>query len=109
MAILFAGITSAVSVSEPMINSTVRKLNWSRKKAVTVWSIVGCIISLLFTTGISSHLVGIVDNFITEFCVLLLVAVQSIIFTWFYDVEGLIPILNENDRVKVWKDLDVCP
>lgn len=101
IAILFAGITSAVAVFEPMINSTVRKLNWTRRKAVTVWSIVGCILSLLFTTGISSYLVGIVDSFITEFCILLLIAIQSIIFTWFYDVEGLIPILNENDRVKV--------
>lgn len=103
IAILFAGITSAVAVFEPMINSTVHKLNWSRKKAVTVWSIVGCIVSLLFTTGISSYLVGIVDSFITEFCILLLIAIQSIIFTWFYDIEGVIPILNENDRVKVGK------
>ena len=103
VAILFAGITSAVSVFEPMINSTVHKLNWSRRKAVTVWSIVGCILSLLFTTGISSYLVGIVDSFITEFCILLLIAAQSIIFTWFYDIEGVIPVLNENDRVKVGK------
>lgn len=103
VAILFAGITSAVSVFEPMINSTVHKLNWSRRKAVTVWSIVGCILSLLFTTGISGYLVGIVDSFITEFCILLLIAAQSIIFTWFYDIEGVIPVLNENDRVKVGK------
>ena len=103
IAILFAGISSAVAVFEPMINSTVHKLSWSRRKAVTVWSVVGCIISLVFTTGISSYLVGIVDSFITEFCILFLIAVQCIIFTWFYDIEGVIPILNENDRVKVGK------
>ena len=101
IAILFAGITSAVAVFEPMINSTVHKLNWSRKKAVTILSIVGCILSLLFTTGISSYLVGIVDSFITEFCILLLIAIQCIIFGWFYDIEGVIPVLNENDKVKV--------
>lgn len=103
IAILFAGITSAVAVFEPMINSTSTKLKWSRKKTVTVLSIIGCAFSLLFTTGISSYLVGIVDGFITEFCILLLIVLQSVIFTWFYDVEGLIPILNENDRVKVGK------
>lgn len=102
-AILFAGITSAVAVFEPMINSTSHKINWSRKKSATVLSIVGCILSLLFTTGISSYLVGIVDSFITEFCILLLIAIQGIIFTWFYDIEGVIPVLNENDRVKVGK------
>lgn len=103
LAIFFAGITSAISVFEPMINSTVHKLNWSREKSVTIWSIVGCIISLLFTTGISSYLVGIVDSFITEFCILLLIVIQCIIFTWYYDFEELIPLLNENDRVKVGK------
>ena len=103
LAILFAGITSAVAVFEPMINSTRHKLNWTRKKTVTVLSAIGCVFSLLFTTGISSYLVGIVDGFVTEFCILLMIALQSIIFTWFYDVEALIPILNENDRVKVGK------
>ena len=103
IAILFAGITSAVAVFEPMINSTSIKLNWSRRKTVTVLSIIGCAFSLLFTTGISSYLVGIVDGFITEFCILLLIVIQSILFTWFYDVEELIPILNENDRIKVGK------
>ena len=103
ISILFAGITSAVAVFEPMINSTIHKLNWSRKKAVTILSIVGCILSLLFTTGISSYLVGIVDSFITEFCILLLIAIQCIIFAWFYDIEGVIPALNKNDNVKVGK------
>ena len=70
---------------------------------VTVLSIIGCAFSLIFTTGISSYLVGIVDGFITEFCILLLIVIQSIIFTWFYDIEGLIPVLNENDKVKVGK------
>ena len=103
IAILFAGITSAVAVFEPMINSTSVKMNWTRKKTVTVLSIIGCAFSLIFTTGISSYLVGIVDGFITEFCILLLIVLQSIIFTWFYDIEGLIPVLNENDKVKVGK------
>ena len=103
ISILFAGITSAVAVFEPMINSTMHKLNWTRKKAVTILSIVGCMLSLLFTTGISSYLVDIVDSFITEFCILLLIAIQCIIFAWFYDIEGVIPVLNENDKVKVGK------
>ena len=86
-----------------MINSTSVKMNWTRRKTVTVLSIIGCGFSLLFTTGISSYLIGLVDGFITEFCILLLIVLQSIIFTWFYDIEGLIPILNENSRVKVGK------
>ena len=106
LAILFAGITSAVAIFEPMMNSTEVKLKWSRKKTVTVLSIIGCICSLIFTTGISSYLVGVVDGFVNEFGILFLTAVQCIIFTWMYNVDSLIPVINENSKFKVgslWK------
>lgn len=106
LAILFAGITSAVGIFEPMVNSTEQKLKWSRKKTVTVLSIIGCVLSLIFTTAISSYLVGIVDGFVNEFGIMFLIAIQCIIFTWMYDVDSLIPVLNQNSRFKVgtlWK------
>ena len=106
LAILFAGITSAVGIFEPMVSSTEEKLNWSRKKTVTLLSIIGCAFSLFFTTGISSYLVGVVDGFVNEFGILFLIAIQCIIFAWIYDVDSLIPVVNENSRFKVgtlWK------
>lgn len=108
LAILFAGITSAVGILEPMVNSTEHKLKWSRKKTVTFLSIIGCIFSLIFTTGISSYLVGVVDGFVNEFGILFLIAIQCIIFTWMYNVDSLIPIINETSRFKVgavWKTI----
>jgi NSS family neurotransmitter:Na+ symporter len=103
VAILFAGISSAMGIFEPMVSSIESKFNWSRRKTVTVLSIIGCALSLLFTTGISSDLVGIVDGFVNEFGILLLIAIQCIIFTWIYAVDSLIPTLNENSRFKVGK------
>ncbi len=103
IAIMFAGITSSMAELEPMINSLRHKVDWSRRKTVTVLSICGCMASLLFTTAISSYLIKIVDGFLTEFCIILLIILQSIIFTWLYDLESVIPILNENDLVKVGK------
>lgn len=106
LAILFAGLTSAVAILEPMVNSINDKYNWSRKKTVTLLSIIGCIFSLMFTTGISSYLVGVVDEFVNEFGILFLIAIQCIIFTWLYNVDSLIPVINENSRFKVgslWK------
>ena len=101
LAILFAGITSALGFLEPMINSVSSKFGMSRKKAVTVLSIIGCIFSLMLTTGISSYLVSIIDSFVNQFGILLLIGVQCIIFAWFYGLEHLIPVLNENGIVKV--------
>ncbi|MBQ2832835.1 sodium-dependent transporter [Methanobrevibacter sp.] len=101
LAILFAGITSALGFLEPMLSSTSDKLGWSRKKTATVLSVIGCAFSLLLTTGISSYLVGIIDTFVNEFGILLLIGVQCIIFAWFYGLEHLLPALNENSTFKV--------
>ena len=101
LAIFFAGITSALGLFEPMLSSTSHKFNLSRRKATTLLSIVGCAISLIFTTGIGSYLIGIVDTFVNEFGVLFLIGLQCIIFAWFYNIEDLIPVLNENGHLKV--------
>ena len=103
LAILFAGITSALGFFEPMLNSTSAKLGWSRKKTATILSIIGCVFSLILTTGISSYLVGIIDSFVNEFGILLLIGVQCIIFAWFYGVEHFLPALNEASTFKVGK------
>ena len=103
LAILFAGVTSALGFLEPMLSSTSAKLGWSRKKTATVLSIIGCAFSLLLTTGISSYLVGIIDTFVNEFGILLLIGIQCIIFAWFYGVEHFLPALNEHSTFKVGK------
>ena len=48
------------------------------KKTVTVLSI-GCILSLVFTTGCGRYLVEVVDSFINAFRVIILTAIQFII------------------------------
>ena len=103
LAILFAGITSALGFLEPMLSSTMSKFNMSRKRAATYLSIIGCICSLLLTTGIGSFLVQIIDSFVNEFGILFLIGVQCIIFGWIYGLDDLIPILNENGFLKVGK------
>ena len=103
LAILFAGITSALGFFEPMLNSTSAKLGWSRKKTATVLSIIGCVFSIILTTGISSYLVGIIDTFVNEFGILLLIGVQCIIFAWFYGAEHFLDALNEHSTFKVGK------
>ena len=103
LSILFAGFTSSLALFEPLLSSVCEKFNWSRKKGVSVLVIVACCGSLLFSTGISSYLVEIVDSFVNEFGILILIGVQAIIFTWCYDVDKLIPILNKNSSIKVGK------
>ena len=101
LAVLFAGISSAFAFFEPIIASISSKSNMSRKKIVTILSVIGCLCSLIFTCGISSYLVGIVDGFVNKFGILLLIAVQCVIFGWYYGAENVIPVLNEKSRIHV--------
>ena len=95
ISILFAGFTSAFALFEPLLSSLCNKLGWSRKKGVTILTIVACIGTVIFSTGCSSYLVGVVDGFVNNFGILILIGVQAIIFGWLYGVEKVIPVLNE--------------
>ena len=101
LAILFAGITSALGFLEPILSSVSEKFGWSRKKTVTVLSIIGCVFSTILTIGISSYLVELIDSFTNEFGILLLIGIQCIIFAWFYGVDKVIPALNQGSILNV--------
>ena len=103
ISILFAGITSSFALFEPLLSSMCDKFKWSRKKGVTILTLVACLGTVIFSTGISSYLVEIVDGFVNDFGILILIGVQAIIFSWFYGVEKVMPVLNELSIVKVGK------
>ena len=108
LSILFAGITSALGFFEPMLSTTSNKLGWSRKKTSTILCVIGCIFSLILTSGISSYLVQIIDSFVNEFGILILIAIQCIIFAWFYGLDKFTPALNESSSFSVgtiWKSI----
>ena len=103
LSILFAGFTSSFALFEPLLSSLCDKFGWSRKKGVTILTVIACIGTVIFSTGISSYLVRIVDAFVNNFGILILIGVQAIIFGWFYGVEKVIPVLNEFSTFKVGK------
>lgn len=106
ISILFAGITSAFGILEPLSRSLCEEFNWSRNKSITTLVIIGCAISMCFVTGMGSYLVGIVDGFINQFGILLMIVVQCLIFGWAYNVDRVIAIINKHSSFKIgrtWK------
>lgn len=103
LSILFAGFTSSFALFEPLLSSLCDKFGWSRKKEVTILTFVACIGTVIFSTGISSYLVGIVDQFVNNFGILILICIQALIFGWVFGVEKVIPALNEFSTLKVGK------
>lgn len=108
LAILFAGIGSSIGGMAPIIDSIMIKLNAKRSKVVAGVCAFGFLGSLIFTTNIGCYILSIVDIFTNQLVLLILIAIQCVLFTWDFDVNSLIPVLNENSTIKVgkfWKDI----
>ncbi len=103
LCVFFAGITSALALLEPMSLAVSNKFGWSRSRSVTVLSIIGLLISLIYTTGSGNYILTIADSYINQFGVLLAVIMQAIIFAWYYGLDKLLPVLNSHSSISVGK------
>ena len=103
LCVLFAGLTSIVGMFEPIVNAMSAKFGLSRTKAATIVGLTGLCVSLIYTTGSGNFILTVVDEFFSEFALLLGVILQVIIFGWFYSIEKIVPILNENSSIHVGK------
>jgi NSS family neurotransmitter:Na+ symporter len=101
-----AGITSAISLVEPISASLTEKFDTSRKKTVTFIVLAGFLISLLYTTAYGSSILGIFDGFLNKFGLLLTMIMECVIFGWIYNLDNLLEAINRKSRLKLgttWK------
>jgi neurotransmitter:Na+ symporter, NSS family len=67
LALMLAGLASAVAMVETFVVSVQDKFGWSRKAVVTVLCLAGLAGSLIFTTGSGLYWLDIVDHYITQY------------------------------------------
>lgn len=104
--ILIAGITTAISYIEPLVDSLEHSFSFTRKKAVTLICVIGFLISCIFTTAAGNLLITIADEFLNNVVLVLTVIIQCVIFGYMYKVDYLVEVLNEKTWFKVgawWK------
>jgi NSS family neurotransmitter:Na+ symporter len=108
LCIFFAGITTTISYLEPLSLALTRKFKLRRKVASTLLCIIGFGISLIFATGSGSFLVTIFDGFLNQFGLLFGIICQCLIFGWYYKIDDLLAVINNNSRFslgKIWKGI----
>lgn len=105
--ILIAGITTAISYIEPLVDSFEDTFNISRKKAVTIISIMGFLVSVIFTTAAGNLLITLFDDFLNNFALMIGIILQCIIFAHFYGTTDLKAMLNRYTwfTVGTWWDV----
>lgn len=108
LCIFLAGLTSAIAYLESVIYAVEKKFNFPRKKATTYLCVVGIMITMVFTTGMGSCLLVMVDKFLNYIGGLFSIILELIIFAWLVGADKLLNTLNDNSTIKIggwWRAL----
>ena len=99
--LFLGGLGALFALIEPLANAVSEKLMWSKDRTVRTLVLTGLFASFLFATGMGEYLIGIVDSFINQFAIVLVVLLEVIVYGWLFDLKELRELLNSNSRIKL--------
>jgi len=94
LSLVFAGLSSEISINEAVISSLMDKFNAPRKKIVNIYCLVAFLVSLIFVTGAGLYILDIVDHFINNFGIVFAGLVEVILLSWFFDLNKIKDHIN---------------
>ena len=100
-ALLFAGLSSMVSICEVSVSVLIDRFKISRKRAATIYCVVGMLCGIVFATHSGLLVLDIVDRFINNFGVLAGGLVEIVFLAWICGLDGFKEIINPTSDFKV--------
>ncbi len=105
--LVFAGLSSSMSLIEVFTAGVMDKFNVSRKKALTGACLVAFLVSVIFTTGAGLYILDIVDHFMMNYGVALGGLVEIIVLGWIIkklpEIEAHVNPISDFPVGKWWK------
>ncbi len=80
--LVFAGLTSCVSLTEAFASAVMDKTGLDRKKIVTFVSLGGFCLSSFYATGAGLYFLDIVDAFINSYSIVVVGLIEAIVVGW---------------------------
>lgn len=106
--LLFAGLSSCMSIVEAFMAGIRDKFQFTRQKALN-WSCgVGFIVSVIFATGAGLYILDIVDRFVNNYGVALLGLIEAILIGWFINLESIRGHVNSISDFSIGKWWNIC-
>lgn len=84
LCLVFAGITSSISLVEASSSAMIDKTGAGRKKVVSLVCIVGYTISIVYSTGAGLYFLDIIDNFINSYGIVTVGLLEAITIGWLF-------------------------
>jgi neurotransmitter:Na+ symporter, NSS family len=82
-ALVFAGLTSCVSLTEAFTAAIKDKVNVSRQKIVTSICLAGLSVSVLYSTGAGIYFLDIVDHFLNAYGLIVIGLLETVVIGYF--------------------------
>ncbi len=89
LSLVFAGLSSMISITETCVSGLMDKFKWDRKPTTSLFCVIGFILSLVFTTQGGLLILDIVDHFINNFGIVFAGLVEVIFLSWFFKLDSL--------------------
>lgn len=107
LCLLFAGVTSSVSLTEAVAAPFRDKFGWKREKVVTGICIIGFVVSTLYATGAGLYLLDIIDNFINNYGIVVVGLLEVVLIGWIIKPKAIREHTNEVSYFKIgsWWDI----
>lgn len=106
--LIFAGLTSSVSLVEAVSSAIIDKTGWERKKVVSGIALVGFIISVGFATQAGLYLLDIMDNFINNYGIVVVGLLEAVVIGWIVKAETIRKHTNSISYYNIGKWWDIA-
>ncbi|MFH1415485.1 MAG: sodium-dependent transporter, partial [Elusimicrobiota bacterium] len=101
--LVFAGVSSGISIIEAFTSSVMDKFHYSRSIVVSVSCILGFFFSIIFTTGAGLYWLDIADHFITSYGLVIVGLLECLVIGWYLKAEKMREHINKVSSVKLGK------
>lgn len=101
--LIFAGLTSSVSLVEAVSAPFIDKFGWKRKNVVTVICILGFVVSIAFATNAGLYLLDIIDNFINNYGIVVIGLLEAFVIGWIVKPEKIRKHINSVSYFRIGK------
>lgn len=108
LVLAFAGITSAISLTEVVISSFIDKFHYNRKKVSVIIICIQVCVSMLYATGSGLYFLDIVDAFLNNYNIVLSGLIELLLVVWVYKIGSLKQYINELSEIRVGIWWDFC-
>ncbi|MGM0498600.1 MAG: sodium-dependent transporter [Bacillota bacterium] len=108
LSLTVAGLSSSVSLIESVVSSLIDNFSLSRKKAVTMVSIIGFAMGIPMVTQGGLAILDIFDHFVNIFGLLTVGFVEMLVLSYAFDLDKIKDNMNPSSDYKVgpiWKSM----